>query len=96
MSPYFKGRVTHTDSTGLDALDQLAKELRAHEITLVVARLRTRMEEQFAAAGVTETIGRDRFYPSARAAVAACVNAQAKSQSKNASPTRGDLNVRSN
>jgi len=64
------------DSTGLDALDQLAKELRAHEITLVVARLRTRMEEQLDAAGITETIGGDRFYPSVRAAVAACVSTQ--------------------
>ena len=63
--------VTHVDSTGLDALDRLAKDLRAHEITLVVARLRTRMEEQLEAAGVTETIGSDRFYPSVRAAVAA-------------------------
>jgi MFS superfamily sulfate permease-like transporter len=67
--------VTHVDSTGLDALDQLAKDLRAHEITLVVARLRTRMEEQLEAAGVTETIGSDRFYPSVRAAVGACVRA---------------------
>ena len=50
--------------------------LTAHEITLVVARLRTRMEEELEAAGVTETIGRERFYPTVRAAVAACVSAQ--------------------
>jgi MFS superfamily sulfate permease-like transporter len=71
--------VTHVDSTGLDALDQLTKDLVAHDITLVVARLRTRMEEQFEAAGLTETIGAERFYPSVRAAVAACVSAQAAS-----------------
>jgi MFS superfamily sulfate permease-like transporter len=63
--------VTHVDSTGLDALDQLAKDLQGEGIALVVARLRTRTEEQFAAAGVTETIGRDHFYPTIRAAVAA-------------------------
>ena len=51
------------------------------EITLVVARLRTRMEDQFAAAGVTETIGRERFYPSVRAAVEACVPAQKAARS---------------
>jgi anti-anti-sigma regulatory factor len=68
--------VTHVDSTGLEALDQLAKDLRRQEITLVVAWLRTRMERQFERAGVTETIGRDRFYPSVRAAVAACTRAQ--------------------
>jgi high affinity sulfate transporter 1 len=65
------GAVTHVDSTGFDALEQLTKELRADGITLVVARLRTRMEEQFEVAGVTETIGRERFYPSVRAAVEA-------------------------
>jgi MFS superfamily sulfate permease-like transporter len=68
--------VTHADSTGLGTLDQLAKGLRADGITLAVARLRTRMEEQFASDGVTETIGSARFYPTIGAAVAACVNAQ--------------------
>jgi SulP family sulfate permease len=63
--------VTYVDSTGLEALDRLAKDLRGDEITLVVARLRTRMAEQFALAGVTETIGRERFYPTVRAAVEA-------------------------
>jgi sulfate permease, SulP family len=61
--------VTHVDSTGLDALEQLTKDLRGEGITLVVARLRTRMEEQFELAGVTETIGRERFYPTVHAAV---------------------------
>jgi sulfate permease, SulP family len=63
--------VTHVDSTGLAALNQLAKDLQREGIALVVARLRTHIEEQFAAAGVVETIGRDHFYPTIRAAVAA-------------------------
>jgi anti-anti-sigma regulatory factor len=62
----------HADSTGLEGLEQLTKDLRRDEITLVVARLRTRMQEQFELAGVTETIGRERFYPTVEAAVRAC------------------------
>jgi SulP family sulfate permease len=68
--------VTHADSTGLEALEQLAKDLRGDGITLVVARLRTRMDEQFELAGLTETIGRERFYPTVQAAVEACINAE--------------------
>jgi SulP family sulfate permease len=67
--------VTHVDSTGLEALEQLTKDLRRDGITLVVARIRTRMQEQFELAGVTETIGRERFYPTVQAAVEACLEA---------------------
>ena len=63
--------VTHADSTGLEALDDVTKDLRRDGITLVVAGLRTRMHEQLDLAGVTETIGRDRFYPTVSAAVEA-------------------------
>jgi sulfate permease, SulP family len=70
--------VTHVDSTGLEALEQLTKDLRREGITLVVARLRTRLEEQLELAGVTETIGRERFYPTVQAAVAAFVRAQGR------------------
>ncbi|HEX5800822.1 MAG TPA: SulP family inorganic anion transporter [Gaiellaceae bacterium] len=66
--------VTHADSTGLDALKQLTKDLRDDGITLVVARLRARMEESFELAGVTDAIGREHFYPSVRAAVEACID----------------------
>ena len=68
--------VTHADATGLEALEKLTTDLRAEQITLVVARLRTRMEEQFELAGVTETIGRERFFPTVHAAVDACVDRQ--------------------
>jgi hypothetical protein len=34
------------------------------------------METDFELAGVTDTIGRERFYPSVRAAVEACANGQ--------------------
>jgi sulfate permease, SulP family len=61
--------VAHADSTGLEALTTLARDLRHEGITLVVARLRTRMQEQFQQVGVTETIGTGNFYPSVHAAV---------------------------
>jgi len=61
--------VTHADSTGLEALEELTKDLRRDDITLAVARLRTGMEEQFELSGLIETIGADRFYPTVQAAV---------------------------
>ena len=67
--------VTHADSTGLEALQKLTEDLRRAEITLVVARLRTHMTQQLEQAGLTEVIGRDRFYPTIHAAVDAYVSA---------------------
>jgi sulfate permease, SulP family len=61
--------VTHADSTGLEALEELTNDLRRDDITLAVARLRTGMEEQFELSGLTETIGADHFYPTVQAAV---------------------------
>jgi SulP family sulfate permease len=63
--------VTHADSTGLEALEDLAKDLRRQEITLVVARLRTSMQEQFELSGLTEVIGPEHFYPTVHGAVEA-------------------------
>ena len=61
--------VTHVDATGVEALMDLAKDLRRDGITLLVARLRTRMQEQFELAGLNEAIGAGHFYPSVHAAV---------------------------
>jgi MFS superfamily sulfate permease-like transporter len=66
--------VTHVDTTGLDALDALTKDLRRAGITLVVARMRTWIEEELTAAGVIETIGRDHLSPTVHDAVDACVS----------------------
>ena len=63
--------MTHVDSTGIDMLLDLAHELEREEITLVVARLRRRLRNDFDAAGLTNAIGRERFYPSVRLAVEA-------------------------
>jgi len=64
--------ITHVDATGLEALADVTTELQRNQIVLVVARLRTRMEEQFEAAGALALIGRERLYPTVRAAVDAC------------------------
>jgi MFS superfamily sulfate permease-like transporter len=69
--------VTHTDSTGLDALQGLAKDLHDDGITLVVARLRTRMYEQFELSGLAATIGPEHFFPTVRAAADAFERARA-------------------
>ncbi|MGH3038825.1 MAG: SulP family inorganic anion transporter [Gaiellaceae bacterium] len=63
--------VTHVDSTGLDTFADLIAALDRDGVELAVARLRSRMHDQFQLAGLVETIGRDRFYPSVREAVAA-------------------------
>jgi MFS superfamily sulfate permease-like transporter len=61
--------ITHADATGLDALLDVTKDLRRDEITLVIARLRTRMEQQFDDAGVLDAVGRSHLYPTVHAAV---------------------------
>jgi SulP family sulfate permease len=62
--------VNHVDSTGMEALLDLTRDLRKEQITLVVARLRTRMMDDFAVAGLIDEIGREHFYPSVKLAVA--------------------------
>lgn len=63
--------VSHVDSTGIEALGDLAEDLRREGITLVVARLRTRMRDEFDVAGVTDAVGTERFYSSVERAVEA-------------------------
>jgi sulfate permease, SulP family len=61
--------ITHVDTTGLDALVDLVQDLKRDGITLVIARLRTRIEGRLEDAGVLDVIGRERRYPTVRAAV---------------------------
>jgi high affinity sulfate transporter 1 len=65
--------VNHIDSTGIEALLDLTRDLRHENITLVMARLRKRLMPDFEAAGVAAEIGPEHFYPSVRLAVAAFV-----------------------
>jgi SulP family sulfate permease len=69
--------VTHADSTGLDALEQVTDDLRREQVTLLVARLKSRMREEFEQAGLVETIGAGHFYPTVDAAVHACSDIEA-------------------
>jgi SulP family sulfate permease len=71
--------ITHVDSTGLDALADVAKDLKRDEITLVVARLRTRMQEQLQDAGVMDVIGSGQLFPTVHAAVEACETPEVRS-----------------
>jgi high affinity sulfate transporter 1 len=61
--------ITHADATGLDALLDVTRDLRRDGITVAMARLRTRMEDSLATSGVLDAIGRERLYPTVRAAV---------------------------
>jgi len=65
--------VTHVDAAGMAALRALAESLATEGVTLVVARMTHRTEQQLIEAGVADDIGRDHFYPTVRAAVDACV-----------------------
>ena len=65
--------VSHVDATGLEALRELAAGRRRDGIGLVVARMKPAVYEQVAVAGVAEAIGEERFFPTVRAAVAACL-----------------------
>ena len=64
--------VNHVNATGIEALGGLARELRGEQVTLVLARLRSRLLPDFEMAGVVDEIGRERFYPSVNLAVAGC------------------------
>jgi high affinity sulfate transporter 1 len=72
--------VTHTDSTGLEALQDIVVALRRDEITMVVARLRGRIKTQFEQAGLIETIGPAHLYPTVRAAVDGCLKEQTNAE----------------
>ena len=56
---------------------ELAAGRRRDGIGLVVARMKPAVYEQVAVAGVAEAIGEERFFPTVRAAVAACLELDA-------------------
>ena len=63
--------ITHVDTAGLAALDDLATSLGAEGITLDVARMKDHVRDGLAAAGTVERIGAEHFHPTVRAAVSA-------------------------
>jgi SulP family sulfate permease len=67
--------VTHIDATGAAALEELTKSLRRQGVGLAIARLKHWPKRHFDDTGLTDVLGEERFYPTVRAAVAACANA---------------------
>ena len=62
---------TYVDATAIDALRQLHADLAERGVVLAFARLKVRQQEIFEKTGLTEQIGRDRFFPTVRASVEA-------------------------
>ncbi len=60
------------DASGVESLEQLLGELEAAGITLVVARLKTPVRQQFDATRLTDRIGDEHFFPTVAAAVDWC------------------------
>jgi SulP family sulfate permease len=65
--------ISHIDTTGMEALRNLVDELGDGGVSLVVARMRTKLKGSLDDAGLEAEIGAERFYPTVRAAVHACV-----------------------
>src|SRR5207302_1208960 len=63
--------VTYIDATGLETLGRLTEDLRRDGVTLVLARLRTRLREDLEESGTLDAIGREYDYATVQAAVAA-------------------------
>jgi sulfate permease, SulP family len=64
--------VTHVDSTGLDALAQVARDLRAAGIELLVARMKAPTKRRLDESGLSREVGEEHFHATVRAAVEAC------------------------
>jgi len=71
------GAMSHVDSTGLEALGELTATLARDGVTIVIAHMLSAVRGELEDAGLVESIGPERFHPTVRAAVAACVQADA-------------------
>jgi MFS superfamily sulfate permease-like transporter len=60
------------DASGVEAFQQLLTALSSSGVTVVVARMKSHLDEQFAATGLTGRIGPGRFFPTVDEAVAWC------------------------
>jgi SulP family sulfate permease len=69
--------ISQIDSTGMEALGRLVDELRDAGVSLVIARMRTRLKDVLDDAGLDAHIGAQHFYPTVQAAVHACVREEA-------------------
>ena len=64
--------INHVDSAGLAVLAELAEALPKTGVRVAVARMKTYVRRELDAAGITDTIGPERFYGTVSAAVDAC------------------------
>jgi len=60
------------DASGVESFEQLLTALTSSEVTLVIARMKSHVEERFAVSGLTERVGAQHFFPTVDAAVAWC------------------------
>jgi MFS superfamily sulfate permease-like transporter len=60
------------DASGVEALEQLLTALGASGVTLVMARMKAPLQEQFAVTGLTDRIGREHCFDTVERAVAWC------------------------
>jgi SulP family sulfate permease len=78
----------HVDASGLEALRELAQTLGREGVSLVFARMKARTRRLLEEAGLMGAIDAERFYPTVRAAVAACSAAMAAESGDIPGPTR--------
>jgi sulfate permease, SulP family len=71
--------MVQVDSAGLTAFEAVAGDLERDGNTLVVARMRAVTRERFDESGLSDAVGRERFHPTVRAAVEACLREQQSS-----------------
>lgn len=62
--------VSQIDVTGMEAMDQLHRELQKKHVQLLLARPKRFMREMAQRIGIIERVGRQHFFPSIRSAVA--------------------------
>ncbi len=60
------------DASGIEAFEQLLTALATSGVTLVVARMKSNLEEQFVLTGLSDRVGSEHFFPTVDAAVAWC------------------------
>jgi MFS superfamily sulfate permease-like transporter len=60
------------DASGIEAFQRLVTALSISGVALVIARMKSHVEEQFAVTGLTERVGSEHFFPTVDEAVAWC------------------------
>ncbi len=67
--------ITDVDITGRDVLLQLVRDMHDHDLHLVFAELKGPVRDRFARYGITEELGKERFFPTIGTAVSAYLRA---------------------